>query len=91
MQDALAHDEKILPHQYGQRERDKMFPKICAPKSIDNDDDWSPGENDQSWNHEGVDEKMSEAEGSSRAMTAGRRPLSRARATARWPPGSRSE
>ena len=77
MQDALVHDAKILPHQYDQDEKDKMFPKIYAPKSIDNDEDWSPGENDQSWNHRNVDEKVNEEDTPGGAATAGRRSLSR--------------
>ena len=78
MQDAIAHDPNILPHRYGKGEMDRMFPKIHAPKSIDNDDDWSPGENDQSWNHRSVEEKMNEEDTPSAAATAGRRSLSRA-------------
>jgi len=36
------HDLNVLPHLYGRKERDRLFPIIHAPPRGPNDDDWSP-------------------------------------------------
>ena len=36
------HDPSVLPHFYGKRDRDRLFPIIHAPPRGPNDDDWSP-------------------------------------------------
>jgi hypothetical protein len=36
------HDLNVLPHLYGRKERDRLFPIIHAPPRGPNDDDWNP-------------------------------------------------